>query len=68
MGKSYGDIDHSPPQVTGNILKTILRFASYYLLITANSTFMTDSQCLGPIYNSHNLNEPLLTSTKSAIC
>ena len=50
--KNYEHIYHSPLHVSGiaeNILKTIIRFAHYHLLLASNSTFMTDSQYLGAI-------------------
>ena len=70
---SYEDIYHSPPHVSviaGNILITIIRFASYHLLLLAsNSTFMTDSMYLGIIQICWNLNEHyyFLISTTSMI-
>ena len=43
--------------ITENILITIIRFASYYLLLISNNTFMIDSQYLGTIQIWQNLNE-----------
>ena len=60
LEKSYYDIYHSPPHVsviTGNILITIIRFARYYILLTSDSTFITDSQYLRTIQICRNLNE-----------
>ena len=50
---------YSPPNVfviTGNILKTIIRFIRYYLL-ASNSIFKTDSMYIITIQICRNLNE-----------
>ena len=48
----------------------IIRFVRYHLLLTSNSTFMTDFHYLDTIQIWRNLNEHYyyLTSTKSLIC
>ena len=66
--KQYIIIFHLLLLLQGNSLITIVRSA--YLLLTSNSTFMTDSLYLGTNQIWRNVNEHYcyLTSTKSVIC
>ena len=70
--KCYEYIYHSPPHVsviTGNILITKMRLASYHLLLASSSTVMTDSMYFGTIQICQNLNKHCyyLISTPSVI-
>ena len=60
LRKSYENIYHSSTHVsaiTGNIVRTIIKFVRYYLLLASNRSFMTDSMYWGIIQICRNLNE-----------